>query len=313
MAIAEVFLWPVAAAMSYIIAALVKWAAGARTRLTGSVVLFLLVMMFAMFLGAFLYFAYPGSTGLLLGLWIAAGLMAVSVFPVFWLFVQEVQQRLAQGDAFQPPQMVSLRTFALWVTLAVFTGEFVMGRAFQLASGEAVTVGVGVLGALGAGASSLASDWFLFPMAAEMGLTVLFLRARIPRPLQVALALQAASMFASPTALAAPGWVVGSSVGAAVLMVGLFGYVMALLYRGDRLPRPVLSYLARLVLVYVAMAAGLVVWALTGSPALFALSAIAQMAVFFTTVVVPEALAPEPAPRSGAEGPRAAGAPTSSA
>src|SRR5579863_1420210 len=49
MVIAAAILWPVAAAMSYIIAALVTWAARARTRLTAAVVLFLLVMMVAMF------------------------------------------------------------------------------------------------------------------------------------------------------------------------------------------------------------------------------------------------------------------------
>ncbi len=288
MAIAEAILWPVAAAMSYIIAALVNWAAGARTRLSGAVVLFLLVMMVAMFLGAFLYFAYPGPNGLLLGLWSAAGIMAISVSPVFWLFVQEVQARVAQGASFQAPPLSSVATFAAWVTVAVFAGEFVMGRAFQLASGEAASVTPGPLGILGAASGSIASSWFLFPMATEMGLTVLLLRARIPRPLRVTLGLQAASMFASPTAIAATSWVLVSSVAAGALMVGLFGYVMSLLYRGEPLSATVLRYVTLLVIVYVVMAGGLVLWAVTGSPAVFAGSAVAQMGLFFTTVVVPE-------------------------
>ncbi len=290
MAIAEAILWPIAAAMSYIIAALVKWAAGARTRLAAAVVLFLLVMMVAMFLGALLYFAVPGPEGLLLGLWSAAGIMAVSVSPVFWLFVQEVQSRLALGPAFQAPALGSLGAFAVWVTVAVFAGEFVMGRAFQLASGEAGPVASGVVGLLGAMASSISSDWFLFPMAAEMAITVALLRSRVPRAMVVTLGLQAASMFASPTALSSEGWVLGSSVAAAALMIALFGYVMSLLYRGERLATPVIRYVSYLVVVYVAMAGGLVLWAATGSVALFAVSAVAQMALFFTTVVAPEHL-----------------------
>jgi hypothetical protein len=292
-ALSEVILWPVAAVMSYIIAALVRWAAGARTRLLGSVVLFLMVMMSAMFLGALLYFAYPGPTGTLLGLWGAAGIMAVSVFPVFWLFVQEVQHRVAKGPEFPSRRLDSVESFAIWVTIAVFAGEFAMGRAFQLASGEAGAVGSGVAGPLRAVASSIASDWFLFPMAAEMGLTVIFLRSRIPRPLAVALGLQAASMFAAPTALAASGWVLGSSVAAGAVMVALFAYVMSLLYRGERLATPVLRYLTMLVVAFAGMAAGLVLWASTGSPALFAVAAVAQMAVFFTTVLVPERFVPD--------------------
>jgi len=302
-AFSEVILWPVAAAMSYIIAALVRWAAGARTRLLGSVVLFLLVMMFAMFLGALLYFAYPGPTGTLLGLWGAAGIMAVSVFPVFGLFVQEVQQRVADGPGFRARRLDSVEGFAIWVTIAVFAGEFAMGRAFQLASGQAGSLGSGLAGPLRAVASSIASDWFLFPMAAEMGLTVIFVRSRIPRTLAVALGLQAASMFASPTALSASGWVLGSSVAAGAVMVALFGYVMSLLYRGERVAAPVLRYLTLLVLAFVGMAAGLVLWASTGSPALFALAAVAQMALFFMTVLVPERFAPGPAPAPDAPGP----------
>jgi hypothetical protein len=218
----------------------------------------------------------------------------VSVFPVFGLFVQEVQQRVAQGDAFRAPRLAAVGAFALWVTLAVFAGEFVMGRAFQLASGEAGTVGPGALGILGAAATCTASDWFLFPMAAEMALTVVFLRARLPGPLVVALGIQAASMFASPTALGSPVWVLGSSLAAAALMLALFGYVMAILYREGRLSSPVLRYLTELVLVYVGMAGGLVLWAATGETGLFAVAVIAQMVVFFTTVLVPETFSPPP-------------------
>lgn len=304
MVLAAAILWPVAAAMSYIIAALVKWAAGARTPLTAAVVLFLLVMMAAMFLGALLYFAYPGRSGLLLGLWSAAGIMAISVSPVFWLFVRDVQQRVAQGPEYRAAPLGSVGAFAGWVAVSVFAGEFLMGRTFQLASGESGPVGPGALGLLAAAASSVSSDWFLFPMAAEMGLTVLLLRARVPRALAVALGLQAISMFASPTALSSPTWVIGSSVAAAVLMLVLFAYVMSVLYRGTRLPTAVLRYLALLVVVYAVMAGGLAVWAFTGSPAVFAASAVAQMALFFTTVVATDSLAPSPASGTQDQGAR---------
>jgi CDP-diglyceride synthetase len=73
----------VASGMVAAVAVLIKWAATTRSFLRAGAVLFLLLMMVAMLLGALAYFLDPGTSGLIAGLWIASALMSVSVAATF--------------------------------------------------------------------------------------------------------------------------------------------------------------------------------------------------------------------------------------
>ncbi|HEV8050120.1 MAG TPA: hypothetical protein VGP88_05960 [Thermoplasmata archaeon] len=306
-------LWPVAAGMAAIIAGLVRWSGTARTVVGAAFVLFLLAMMVAMFLGALVYVAWPSGNSLVLGLWAAGATMSVSVFPVTALALREARDQLASGDAYAPRRLNTPLALAGAVTALVLLSEILMGRSFAVAAGSlGGAPGASVGGALAWFALTVSSPWFLFPMALEMGLAAVWVGRRLPRTMLAMLLAQAAVMLFSPPALPGLAWILGSSVASAVTMSGVVGYLVLLEYRGESLPRPVAGYALRVVGTFALMGAGLFVWVAYGTAALFAVAVVAQTAVFFGAVVVPEAYgaaapettppAPAPASRSGTLG-----------
>jgi hypothetical protein len=283
-------LWPIAAAMAFVIAWLVRWSGRARTVVGAAFVVFLLAMMAAMFLAALVAVSWPGPGALVLGLWAGALAMSVSVFPVAAIVLREGRAQMEAGPTFVPRPLPSPATLAVWVTALVVVGELWMGRTFDVASGATPNSAIHSLGdAVGWFGTTVASPWFLFPMALEMTLATLWVRTRLSRPMFGILLTQAAVMFASPPALGGTSWLVASSIGASVAMAGLVGYLLLLVYRDDPMPKSVTAYAARVLGAFALMAASLFVWALTGSTLLFGVAVVVQSGVFFTAIVVPEA------------------------
>lgn len=279
-------LGPIAALMALTIAALVRWSTGARTVVAAAVVVFLFVMMVAMFVATLIYFSSPGSRSLVLGLWIAAALMSVSVFPVLLVILRESAAHLREGRSYTPRRLVAPLGLALAVTVLVFLSEFLMGRSFALAAGS---VGRGATGSpIALLSGTIASPWFLFPMALEMTLSLLWLRATLPAPLLAPLAAQAAMMFFSPPALSGTAWIVGSSVLASVAMTAALGFLVLEIRRRGRLGRAVRGYAVRFLWVTAVMALGLAAWAVGAGLGLFALGMVLEMGIFFSAIVVPE-------------------------
>jgi hypothetical protein len=303
-------LWPVAAGMAAIIAWLVRWSGSARTVVGAAFVLFLLAMMVAMFLGALVLVAWPASNSLVLGLWVAGATMSVSVFPVTALALREARDQLAAGESYSPRRLRSALPLALAVTALVLVAELLMGRSFATAAGSVWLPAVRTFpNGISWFTSTVTSPWFLFPMALEMGLAAFWVGRRLPRPMLALLLSQAAVMLLSPPALAAPAWVVGSAAGSSAVMAAIVGYLLVLEYHGRSLPRPIASYAVRVIGTFALMGAGLFVWVVDGSGVVFAAAVVAQTAVFFGAVVVPEAYGrgaaeaapepPTPAARSG--------------
>lgn len=276
-------LWPIALLMALLVAALVRWSAETRTVVAASVVVFLLVMMVAMFVGTAIYFTWPGPRSLVLGLWTAAALMAVSVFPVFLLIYREARDHQSLGLAYTPRPITSLRTLAVVVTLLVLGAELLMGRSFALADGGSRSVSF-VSGLL----ATLASRWFLFPMAGEMAFTFLWLRSRLPVALQATLGAQAGMMFFALPALPGAIWLIGSGVVTAGLMSALLGYLVWRAYRGTAFGRGVRGYIIRFLLVTAGLGMSLAFWLETRDLVGFALATVLEMGIFFSAVVVPE-------------------------
>ena len=283
-------LWTIAGAMATVIAWLVRWSSTARTVVGAAFVVFLLAMMAAMFLGTLVYFSGSGTGSAVLGLWAAGIAMSASVFPVVALVLREAGRPAREGGAAAPRPLGSPNVLFAWVLGLVLLGELLMGRSFALAAGSATAPSGAPLGGLASAlGSTIASPWFLFPMAFEMGLASLWVGTRLPSPMREMLFVQPALMLLSPPALAGGTWVVASSLGATVAMSTIVAFLLYRTYRGDRLPPPVSRYAARLLVTFALTGVGLVVWASTGSLTGFAVSVIAQMAVFFSAVVVPEA------------------------
>ncbi|HXQ48715.1 MAG TPA: hypothetical protein VN842_02910, partial [Thermoplasmata archaeon] len=74
--LAVLLLGLIASGMVAVTAVLIKWAATTRSILRAGVVLFLLLMMVGMLLGALAYYLRPGESGLIAGLWIASAVMS---------------------------------------------------------------------------------------------------------------------------------------------------------------------------------------------------------------------------------------------
>ncbi|MCI4325356.1 MAG: hypothetical protein L3K00_05715 [Thermoplasmata archaeon] len=283
-------LWPIAALMAFVIAWLVRYSTHSRTVLGAAFVVFLLAMMAAMFLGALVAVSWPGPGADVLGLWAGALAMSASVFPIAAIALREARIQMEAGPSYVPRHLPSPIVLALWVTALVLVGELWMGRTFDVASGAVTAPAVRSLSdVLTWFGTTVTSSWFLFPMALEMSLATLWVRPRLSRPMVGILLAQSAVMFASPPAIAGTAWLVGSSIASSTVMAALVGYLLLLVYRGARLPRPVASYSARVLAAFAFMAAAVFVWAITGSALVFALAVIVQSAVFFTAIVVPEA------------------------
>jgi polyferredoxin len=274
---------PIAGGMAAATAYLVKWAAEARTPLKAGTVTFLLVMMVAMVGGAALYFAHPSTGSLVDGLWLASAVMSVSVVGVFLAFVREVQVGSKGGPA-GPPALKHVRSFIAGVIGLVLANELLMGWTFQVAAGQlaGASTGWSVL------VASVDSPWFLFTMAAEMLLTSVLLRDRLPRPVLVVLVSQSLIMALSPPALPYAWWIDAAVYIASAAMIILFVYLMEFMYRQRELTPGLSTYIVRLLAIYGVMMAGLYLWVAYGNAAIFALSVVLEMVLFFHAVVRPE-------------------------
>lgn len=300
-------LWPVALLMALTVAALVRWSTEARTVVAAAVVLFLFVMMAAMFVGVWIYFSWPGSRSLVLGLWIAAALMSASVFPVIGLILRESRDHLLRGGSYRPRPLPSTALLAISITALVLVSELLMGRSFALASGDAARTGGGALASVLS--ATVASPWFLFPMSFEMGFTLYWLRARLPSALLGTLATQSLMMFFAPPALAGELWLLVSGTLSSVVMSVLLAYLLYRSYRASSFGRAVRSYLVRFFLVTALMGLGLALWIAIGDLSMFAVAMVLEMVIFFTAVVVPESfqVRTPPGPASAGRGENPAG------
>ncbi|MGD0588199.1 MAG: hypothetical protein ABSA63_05330 [Thermoplasmata archaeon] len=292
----NLILAPLAAGMAVSIAYLVKWASEARTPLRSGAVVFLLLMMVGMLLGAAIYFVHPSVASFVEGIWAASALMSVSVVVVFLAFLKELQTSGKPTAAAMPSSWAG-PGFVASVIALVLANELLMGWTFQAAAGTAPALGGA--GAWGLGpllVASVNSPWFLFTMSAEMILTAAFLRDRLSLPIFVVLSSQSLIMLFSPPALDWAPWTALSIYVSSAAMIVLFVYLMEHLYRHHQLGVGFSNYLVELLAVYGLMMAGLFLWLYYGNGALFALSIALEMIVFFGAVVRPEQLSAELAP-----------------
>ncbi|HLY76814.1 MAG TPA: hypothetical protein VKT21_02910, partial [Thermoplasmata archaeon] len=285
----EILLGILAGLMAVFTALVIRWAVEAKFALRAAGVVFLLLMMAAMFGGTVVYYLNPGATGLVEGLWLAAGLMSLSAFVPFIAFLrgatagQDPEVEVASVPLHKGP------LYAAMIAVLVLTNEFLMGWAFSLASGVRFAgLAAGSAGLAGDLAAVIDSPWFLFTMAGEMALTAFLLRSHLDRAMVLVVAFQAALMFLSPPALTIPAWRELSVLGGSGVMIALFVYLMEYIYRQKELHVAYAAYLVRILAVYGAMMAGLFLWAAHGQGYLFAAAIALEMFVYLDAVVRPE-------------------------
>lgn len=288
-----VILAPLAAGMSVSIAYLVKWASEARTPLRVGVVVFLLLMMVAMLLGAALYFVNPSVNSFLEAAWVMTALMSLGAAVVFLSFLRGVPLEAGETTPAQP-FFAAGRSFVGSVIVLILANELLMGWTFQAVSGQAPALSATGLAAVGQlFVASVNSPWFLFTMSAEMVLTAVLLRSRLSRTIFAVLVSQSFLMLFSPPALDWATWTAVSIYVSSAAMIGLFVYLMEHIYRHHQLGAGFSTYLVELLAVYALMMAGLFLWVFYGNGTAFAVSIVLEMVVFFDAVVRPEKLSAE--------------------
>ena len=166
----------------------------------------------------------------------------------------------------------------------VILSEVFMGWTFALLGGT-VSISSGLQWVYSALIHATSSFWFIFMMSAEMGITLFFIRGRLPKPLVWIMASQTIIMILSPTAIGNSLWTSISLVAGSAVMVFLFIYVFEFLYKNRTTSSGILNYLLFLMLAYALMMAGQFIWLLNGDATVFVLSIIVEMVVYFGIVL----------------------------
>ena len=271
----------VAALMALATGALVWLAVEARRRAQAWVALYLLAMMGEMWVAAVVYFAAPSTASLVAGIAASGGLMVATAVP---LLIALARQPATDSHAAGSAVAGGLSLFqAVLIAGLVLINEVLMSWAIQLALGGPVSVGAPST----TFAAIVDSPWFLFTMGAEMAVSALLLRQRLPRAVLGILLTQSAIMVLSPPALNDPTWIAASTYMSSGLMIGLFVFVFEYLYRYRQFPAALANYLVELVGVYGLMMVGLFVWMYFGDATTFAISILLEMLVFYAAVVRP--------------------------
>lgn len=293
----DITLWIVAGAMAIATSFLLKWTVKAREKqspLGLPLIVFILVMMFAMVASAVVYFLNP-STGLLLDLIIINMLvMTGGILPILLMISMKFSETEEELPLFETtsevqevtsndqPQVHSLE-IPVVVTL-VLLNEFFMGWALLLASGVGPS-SIDMADPAGLLSSVVNSYWFIFTMSTEMALTTYFLRNEIGRTILYVVAFQSVIMFLSPTAVSDFGWIEFAVYGGSAAMIVLFIYVFEFMARNSVINNNLAQYLLRLLTIYSLMMAGLFFWALYHTGILFSFSIILEMIAYFYLVL----------------------------
>jgi polyferredoxin len=280
-----VALWVVAGAMATITAWLLKKGSTMKTLTDAGIIVFLFVMMASMFVSAVAYLYVPTPVTIFELVALNMISMSIGLIPIL--------TALFRGDApldeTRKGGTIASRTivFAVMIALAVLSEAF-MGWTFAIVSG--VTSTAATSGSLQAMLSSLVASmgsyWFIFTMATEMVVTLYLVGRRgFPGSFRWLVAIQAAIMVLSPTAIEDPTWARWTLWGNSAVMIVAIIYVFEYLYHNRTIPVGALNYIVRLMAAYALMMAGIFAWLIYGDVSLFVLSVVAEMVIYFTVVL----------------------------
>ncbi|HUK84979.1 MAG TPA: hypothetical protein VLU95_03870, partial [Candidatus Acidoferrum sp.] len=272
-------LWILEGLMAIFTAWLVKKGAEIKTPKDAWKVLFLLSMMAQMFISVVLYLYFPSALPeiALLG----SFLMMVIIFALGVMYALDEPKTLDETLAGN----VRLKSLIiLLIIVLVLLSVVFMAWTFALIGGTASTAG-GLQGIFTSITNSSSSSWFIFMMSAEMAITLYFIRDRLPKSFTWLIASQVIIMVLSPTAIVNFVWAsVSLAVGSAI-MTFLFIYFFKLLHENQTISKGILNYLLFITLAYAFMMIGQFIWLLNGDAAVFVLSIIVEMVVYFGIIL----------------------------
>ena len=241
--------------------------------------LFLLSMMAEMAISIVIYLYFPGalSENLLLNMFV----MMVTVFAFAILYVFDEPKTMDETIS----GIVQVRSVIIALIVAlVLLSEVFMAWTLALLGGTAATAG-SLQEIFITITNSSSSYLFIFMNSAEMAITLFFIRKRLPKELSWLIASQVIIMILSPTAIINSAWASLSLAAGSAIMTFLFIYIFKFLYGSKTLSKGILNYLLFLMLAYAMMMAGQFIWLLNGDAAVFVLSIIVEMVVYFGIVL----------------------------
>ncbi len=283
------YLGPAALLMVAFISWVLTRTVKAKTGIDVAIVLMLLGTMVAMLAGpAYLYLTTLGFGISDVVIWEIAVFMSGGMIPIFGLTAARVIFDTDPDRSGPPPlsglldHMAGLR----WVyILLLVLSEFLMGWTFNLASGLiGLSAGYSLTDVANEIQYSLTSYWFVFTMVGEMAFTLFALRRALRPDLLKILAIQAAVMFLTPTALGSKAWETYTFYLEAAVMTGLVLFAFEYLRSRRERDRPTLSYLGLFIIANAAMMVGLLLWLVNGDSLLLAAMLIAETAIYFDAV-----------------------------
>jgi len=275
--------------MVVIISVLLTRAVKTKDGINTAIILLLLGMMVAMLLGpAYLYLTTLGFGISDVVIWEIAVFMTLGMMPAAGLTAAKLVL-LSEPDRRGSAPLSSLlehasRLRAAYIFLLVLS-EFLMGWTFNLASGLIrLSAGYSLVDVAKQLEYSPTSYWFVFTMVGEMGITLFALRKALRPGLLKILAIQAAVMFLTPTALASRVWETYTVYLEAAVMTGLVLFAVDYLRKGKERDRPLLSYLGLFIIANAVMMVGFLLWLVDGDSLLLAASLIVETAIYFDAV-----------------------------
>ena len=243
--------------MAVFTAWLIKKGSEIKTLIDAGIVLFLLSMMATTFISTVVYL-YVQASVTLLDL-VAINMAVAGVTTVAVLFATR-----RGNDSLLKNKVGNIRLLLIASIIAlVILSEVFMGWTFALLGGT-VSISSGLQWVYSALIHATSSFWFIFMMSAEMGITLFFIRGRLPKPFVLIMASQTIIMILSPTAIGNSLWTSISLVAGSAVMVFLFIYVFEFLYKNRTTSSGILNYLLFLMLAYALMMAGQFIWLLNG-------------------------------------------------
>ncbi len=263
--------------MTVFTAWLIKKGAEVKTLIDTGIVFFLLSMIATTFISTLVYL-YIQSSFTILDL-VAINMAVAGVTIAAILFAIRGNDNLLKIKAGN----IRLLLIASIIALVILSEVF-MGWTLALLGGT-VSISSGLQWVYSALIHATSSFWFIFMMSAEMGITLFFIRGRLPKPLIWIMAAQTIIMILSPTAIGNSLWTSISLVAGSAVMVFLFIYVFEFLYKNRTTSSSILHYLLFLMLAYALMMAGQFIWLLMGDATVFVLSIIVEMVVYFGIVL----------------------------
>ena len=268
-------IWIIEGLMAVFTAWLIKKGSEIKTPKDAWIVLFLLSMMAQMFISVVLYLYFPSALPEIV--LIGSFLMMVIIFALGVMYVLDEPKTLDETLAGN----VRLKSLIIvLIIVLVLLSDVFTAWTFALIGGTASTAG-GLQGIFTTITNSSSSFWFIFMMSAEMAITIFFIRDRLPKAFSWLIASQVIIMVLSPTAIVNSVWVSLSLATSSAIMTFLFIYIFKFLYKNQTISKGILNYLLFLMLAYALMMAGQFIWLLSGDAAVFVLSIIAEMVVYF--------------------------------